>query len=233
MRLLPAPAAALLLAASAPALAQDEGAASGPVDVGVIRDSDKRVVQKLLYSKEGRLEYGLAAGWMPFDSYTTTPLLAINAGYHFSEGLGAELVIDGGYSLKNFTYKQLESDAYGIQPDAYRHMLGVMADVMWSPVYAKMSWRGKKVLHHDLYGLLGAGGSLEQAMMPDGSTTFSPGVGLGVGMRIFAGQSGLIRLQLRDDILVQKRVKTADTQGTFVKQNVSLTVGYSRLGKAK
>ena len=37
-------------------------------------------------------------------------------------------------------------------------------------------------------------------------------------------------LQLRDDIMRHKRVKTAETKGWFIKQNVSLMVGVSKLG---
>jgi hypothetical protein len=50
-------------------------------------------------------------------------------------------------------------------------------------------------------------------------------------MRFFLNQNSALRVQIRDDLLIQKRVKTADTQGTFLKQNVLLTVGYSRLSK--
>lgn len=199
------------------------------LDVGVLKNSDQAVVQNLLYPKEGSLELGAAVGWMPFDTYTTTPVLALRGVKHLSEELGAEIELSGGYSLKNHNYKLLETPAYGIQPDAYRFLGGVMADIQWSPVYAKLNWMGKKVVHHDIYGLAGLGGSLEQAMMPDGTTTFSPGAGLGVGMRFFLGNGSLIRVQLRDDLLAQKRAKTEDW---FLKQNVSLSVGFSKL-KAK
>ena len=46
-------------------------AQANPVDIGVIKDSDRSVVQKLLYSKEGRVELGGHLGWMPFDTFTT------------------------------------------------------------------------------------------------------------------------------------------------------------------
>jgi outer membrane beta-barrel protein len=233
MRLAPAPIAAAVLAVavfglSAPAAAQDS-----PVDIGVIKRSDKSVVQKLLYTREGRTEFGAHLGWIPFDSYTTTPIGGVHGGMHFSEEWGAEVAIQGGYSLKNFTYRQLESDAYGIQPDAYKHLLGVVADAQWSPIYGKFSWRGKKVVHHDVYGLAGAAVAIEQAMMPDATTTTSPGFALGMGMRVYLDKDSFIRIQIRDDVLIQKRVKTADTQGTFLKQSVALTVGYSRLTKGK
>jgi len=196
------------------------------LDVGVLKNSDRAIVQKLLYPKEGALELGGAVGWMPFDTYTTTPMVAVRGVQHLSEELGAELELSGGYSLKNHNYRLLETPAYGIQPDAYRFLAGLMANLQWSPVYAKMNWMGKNIIHHDVYGIAGVGGALEQAMMPDGSTTFSPGAGLGVGMRFFLGEGRIIRVQLRDDFLAQERVKTEDW---FLKQNVSLTVGFSKL----
>ena len=45
-------------------------------------------------------------------------------------------------------------------------------------------------------------------------------------MRFFLGEGRIIRVQLRDDFLAQKRVKTEDW---FLKQNVSLTVGFSKM----
>ena len=233
MRLAPTHSAAAAIAVAVLGVSVPAAAQEAPVDVGVIKRSDKSVVQKLLYSREGRIEFGGHLGWMPFDSYTTTPIAGAHGAKHFSEEWGAGVSIHGGYSLKNFTYRQLESDAYGIQPDAYKHLLGVSADAQWSPIYAKLSWRGKKVLHHDIYGLAGGTIAIEQAMMPDGTTATSPGFSLGMGMRIYMDKDSFIKVQIRDDVLIQKRVKTADTQGTFLKQNVGLTVGYSRLTKGK
>lgn len=203
------------------------------VDVGVIKTEDVHVVQKLLYPKAGRTELGAHLGWMPFDTYTTTPLASLTAGKHLSELWGLELVLAGGYSLKNSTYKQLEGPAYGIAPDAYRFLGSVLVDAQWSPVYAKFNWRGNRIFHHDLYALMGAGLTVEQAMMPDASMAFAPTVGLGVGARVFTHKGNAVRLQVRDDLLLEKRVKTVDSQGTFLKQNVAVTVGWSMLGKSK
>ena len=215
--------AGLLLGGTA--LAQDT------VDVGVIKTEDIHVVQKLLYPKAGRTELGLHLGWMPFDTYTTTPLASFTAGKHLSELWGVEVAVAGGYSLKNTTYKQLEGPAYGIAPDAYRFLGSAMVDAQWSPIYAKFNWRGNQIFHHDLYGLAGAGLTVEQAMMPDNSMAFAPTVGLGVGARVFTHKGNAVRVQIRDDLLLEKRVKTVDSKGTFLKQNVAVTVGWSMLGK--
>ncbi len=213
---------------SGPAAAQ-----ASPVDVGVIKDSDRSVVQKMLYTKEGRVELGGHLGWMPFDTFTTTPIAAITGGYHFNEEWGAELAVDYGFALENYSYRLLSSEAYGISPDAYGHMLGVSAHAIWSPIYAKFSWRGKKVIHHDVYALGGFASALEKALMPDATTAFSPGLGLGLGMRFYLNDMATLRVQVKDDLLVQNRVKTEDSQSKFLKQNVALTVGYTRLLKGK
>jgi hypothetical protein len=53
---------------------------------------------------------------------------------------------------------------------------------------------------------------------------------VGMGLRVFRGKSGSIRLELRDDIFVQSR---AQTSTTALKQNVSLSLGLSRFGKER
>lgn len=208
-------------------------AAEETVDVGVLKKEDISVVQKMAFSKDGKTEYGLHLGIMPFDRYTTTPMAAFTAGHFFSEAVGAELQLAGGYGLTNGAFHELTSDAYGISPDAYRYLGSAMLDVQWSPIYAKINFMGKKVVHHDIYGLAGLGLTVEQAVIPDHSMAFGPTLGLGLGTRLFMGKSSILRVQIKDDIFPERRVKTADSQGTFLKQNVAITVGYTRLGGGK
>ena len=223
----------LTLASSAWADDAPPPAGSTPLDLGVLRNSDIRIVQKQIYQKAGRLECGAFVGWMPFDTFTTTPVAGLQGRMHLSESFAAELSVTGGYSLKNANFKLLEGPAYGITPDAYRFMTSVVADAQWSPIYGKMNWRGKKIVHYDTYGLAGAGLSVEQSMLPDQSMAFPPTVAVGAGMRFFLSQKSALRVQIRDDVLFEKRTKTEDSQAMFIKQNVALTVGYSMLGSKK
>jgi outer membrane beta-barrel protein len=199
------------------------------LDVGMLKESDIHVVQKMLHPKAGKMEMGAHLGWMPFDTYTTTPMLNLSGGLHLNETRAVEVSIGGGYSLKNANYKILESATYGITPDAYRYLASALVDYQVSPVYAKLNWFGKRVFHHDLYGLGGLGLTVERAFMPDASIAIAPTLGLGIGTRIFLKDGGALRIQIRDDLLYQQRVKTLDSQGWFLKQNVSLSVGYVRL----
>ena len=205
----------------------------GPVDIGIVRDSDISVVQKLKYAKDGRTEFGIHAGVMPFDAYTFTPMAALSFGMHTSEAWMWEVALGGGYSLKNGTYKTLEGPAYGAAPDAYGYLGSALITAQWSPIYAKMNWQGNAVVHHDVYLLGGAGATLEQALLPDNSTAVAPTVALGLGFRLFLGEKNALRIQLQDNVLYEKRTKTEETQPYFIKQNVAVTVGYTFLGKAK
>lgn len=213
-------AGAALLAA--PARAQE---VVQPVDLGVLRDSEVMVVQKLLYPMAGRTEVGLHLGLLPFDPYTVAPSLRGTATLHRSETLGFELAVGGGYGFKNSTYLEMEGPAYGIAPEAYRYLasLGVAAE--WSPAYAKLNWRGNRVFHHNFYLLGGLGGTVEQSVLPSADLAVSPGLTAGVGLRIFHGEATSLRVELRDDIFIQSR---AQTESSALKQNVAVSVGLSR-----
>jgi outer membrane beta-barrel protein len=213
-----------LLLASQLALAED------PVDLGVLKDSDLRVVQKMLYSKEGRLELGAHLGVMPFDVYTVAPQLAATATMHFSESMGAELQVGGGYGLKTARYVELEGPAYGVAVEAYRYLGSVEADLQWSPIYAKMNLGKGRILHHDVYALAGLGATLEQSVFPSADLSLAPTVPIGVGMRVFTGRSSAVRLELRDNLMIEHHVQS---QTTAFKQNVAVSAGYVFFGNKK
>lgn len=221
----------MMLSMLAGALLSGAALAQETIDVGVLKDSDVSVVQNLLYPKKGKNELGFHAGWMPFDLYTTTPVGAFSYTMHRSELLAFEAHLGGGYGLKSAQYRELEGPAYGIAPDAYRYLGSLLVDAQYSPIYAKMNVMGNRVFHHDIYVLGGAGLTVEQAVIPDNSLAFAPTIGLGVGARVFLREDAAIRIQLRDDLMIQYRTKTADTQPWFFKQNIAVTVGYVLLRK--
>ena len=205
--------------------------AQNAVDVGVIKNDDVKIVQNLLYPKTDRSELGAHVAVMPFDAYTFTPAGALSYARHFAEDIGIELTVMGGYGMKNATYKELEGPAYGVAPDAYRFLGSAMVDFQYSPIYAKMNVLGQRIFHHDVFFTGGLGVTFEQAIQPDATSVTAPTLGLGAGARIFTGKNYALRLQLRDDILREKRAKTVDTQAWFIKQNVSVVIGVTKLSK--
>jgi len=225
--LMPLLAGLLSLSVSGAAYGQDTVT---PVDLGLLRDSELSVVQKRLYPMEKRTELGVHVGLMPFDAYTLAPFARGSFTMHRSESFGLEVTAGGGYGFKNSAYRELEGPAYGIAAEAYRYLGQVGVGVEWSPAYAKLNWRGKKVYHHNFYFLGGAGLTIEQSVLPAKDMAFGPGGSVGMGLRVFRGKAGSIRLELRDDIFIQARTQTSTTA---LKQNVSLSVGLSRFGKER
>jgi len=215
------------------ALIVPDAAAQDPLDLGVLKNEEIKVVQGKLYPKEGRSEFGVALGLIPFDPYTTAPKAQLTYGGHFSEGFGWEAQLGAGYGLANATYKELSGEVYGVQPEAYRYLASLTGGIQYSPVYAKMALGGGRVLHHDVYLPAVIGATLEQIVENDlagEASPFSvaPTLGLGLGARIFLPRGPHLRFELRDDLMAQKR---ASGSWRF-KQNVSFTAGVSWLGGA-
>ena len=205
--------------------------AKDTLDIGVLQNSEVKVVQKMLYRKEDKLEIGVGLAVMPFDGYTIAPELGIVAGKHFSESLGAEIRLGGGYGLENAVYTELAGPLYGVAVEAYRYLASAEADLEWTPIYAKMNFGGKKVVHNDVYFLFGAGATVEQSLIPDYDIVISPTVPVGVGSRIYLSKTTFLRAELRDSMLIEHRIQS-DTWG--FKQNVGLGLGLSvLLGETK
>jgi outer membrane beta-barrel protein len=217
----------LLLTASL-ALAADPARdiAKDTLDIGVLKNSEVKVVQKMLYRKEGTTEFGAMLAVMPFDGYTIAPKLAVAGVRHLSDTVGVEVQLGGGYGLENAVYTELAGPTYGVAVEAYRYLAGVEADVQYTLAYAKMNLGGKKVVHHDVYLLAGLGATLEQSLLPPGDITVSPTLPVGVGTRLYLSKTSLLRLELRDSMLVEYRSQS-DTWG--FKQNVGIGVGISLL----
>ena len=204
--------------------------AQDTVDIGVIKNSERRVVQKLLYPKEGRTEFGVHVGVMPFDAYLVTPNLQFSFDLHLSESLSISTTLGGGYGLKNATYSELEGPAYGVAPDAYRYLSSLLAGVQYAPIYAKMNLNGAKVVHFDVYGAARGGITLEQSVIPKGGFAVAPTISLGIGTRFFWGDRYAIRVELRDDGMIEKRKLT---NSIHFKQNANVTVGFTMLSPVK
>ena len=197
------------------------------IDVGALQNKDFKVVQKQLYDKENLREIAVHGGVMPFDAFSVTPKIDFTYASYMSETMAWELAIGAGYGFKNSNYEQLEGPAYGIEPDVYRYLTSVIGDVQWAPVYAKMAMNGQNIFHYDVYGIGGGGLTVEQSFLPDKDLSLAPTVTLGIGSRIFLANGSTLRIQLRDDFLMQQRAKTVDKQGLYLKQNITLSVGYT------
>lgn len=215
---------ALLLCFSGVASAQET------VDIGIIREEDITVVQKLLYPKNDRTEVGIHLGVMPFDAYLTTPNAQLSFTQHLSERVGITIIGGGGYGLKTPVYNKLESPAFGVAPYAYRYLGSVIGGIDYSPIYAKLNWNGARVAHFDVYIAKRAGVTVESSVIPSGGIAIAPTFSPGIGSRLFIGKSSALRFELRDDLLIEYR---SLTQSVEFKQNANITVGLLVLSAVK
>lgn len=205
-------------------------AAQDAVQIGVIRNEDITVVQKVLYPKDNRTEVGLHVGVMPFDAYVLTPNAQLSFNNHFSERLGLSFLAGGGWGFKTGTYRTLESPAFGVAPYAYRYLGSALIGLEWSPIYAKLNWQGGRVIHFDVYFAGRVGATLEQSVIPSGGIGIGPTLSPGIGGRFFLGKSSALRVELRDDLLVEYRQLTSSWE---FKQNADVTVGLVFLSGVK
>lgn len=197
------------------------------IDLGVIRNEDITVVQKLLYPKAERTEFGLHAALMPFDAYVTNVGAQLSFNQHFNEKVSLSVIAGGGYGFKTAVYNKLESPAYGVAPYAYRYLGGALAGIEWAPIYAKMNVNGAKVVHFDTYLTARAGVTLEQSVINGGGTAIAPTLSPGIGSRLFLSKGAALRAEFRDDLMLQRRTLT---NSTALKQNANITVGVTFFG---
>ncbi len=199
------------------------------VDIGIIKNSDIKVVQRRLYSKEHTLELGLAIGALPWDTFTFAPKLQLTGTSFLSETLGLEAHVGGGYGLETTTYKYLAGADYGVAVEAYRYLADAQVGVHYSPIYAKMNF-GNKIVHNDWYGLACGGATLEQSVLPAADIAIAPTLGLGIGTQIWLGKTLALRTELRDDLMLEHR-KQSNTEG--FKQNAGIIVGIGTFSGGK
>ncbi len=192
------------------------------VDIGVIKASDVKVVQRRLYSKDGTLEIGAALGLLPFDGFTVAPKAQFTGTLFLSEKFGLEAHVAGGYGLKTVRYAYLEGPSYGVAVEAYRYLADVQVGAHYAPIYAKMNL-GNKILHNDWYVVAGGGVTLEQSVLPAADIAVAPTLGLGIGTQIWVGKTLALRAELRDDLMLEVR-KQSGTTG--FKQNAGIIIGF-------
>ena len=144
--------------------------------------------------------------------------------------MSISVVAGGGYGFKSKTYKTMEFAAYGVAPYAFRYLGSVLGGVTYAPIYAKMSLSGTKVMHFDVYGAARAGISTEQSVIPAGGFAVAPTVSLGIGSRVFMNENMALRIEFRDDMLLEYRQLT---ESMHFKQNANVLVGLSLLSPTK
>ncbi len=198
-------------------------------EVGVLANEDIRVVQKMLYTKKGHHEVGFLLSTQPWDAYTGGVMLGLNATLNPSENVGVEFMLQGGYGFANGHYRDvsflgtnIRGELTGLAADARRQLAGGSMNLVWSPIYAKLAWGTKAVVHFDVYGTLGIHGYLTQQLDVDAKLGGLVGPSLGIGTKFFLSRKVALKVDLRDHISMEVRRYT----GKFtVRNNFQFGIG--------
>jgi outer membrane beta-barrel protein len=163
-----------------------------------------------LYRKAGRFEATASGNLSLNDAFFTKYFGGLKLGYHLSESLSVAVHGAGGFTSKSGSAVRCSasgcSDATELMlrqvPGRIRWLAG--AEVAWAPVYGKLNLFSEKVAHFDLSVLAGPDvvaydevlHADDAARPPGTATTFGGHVGIGV--RVFLGESVAARLELKD-----------------------------------
>ncbi len=192
-------AAALALAAAAPARASEADVFENKIEP----------VSGQLYRKAGRFELTPSGSLSVLSPFYTNYFLGAKLGYHFTESWSAHASFAAGFASPNGsttictrdTCSQAENAKLYQVPGRLKAIGGV--EVAWAPVYGKLNLFAEQVMHFDLSLFAGPDWiSYDQVLSgsqagPPASTS-SIGGHVGVGVRIFLSRVLAARLELKD-----------------------------------
>lgn len=182
-----------------------------------------RPVSGQLYVRKNRLEITPSAAVTFRDAFFRKYILGGSLTYYPAEWLGFNAY--GGYSIPTVagTAQQCDTNGGGCAPPTFADLDGPApgqiklvagADVMWSPIYGKMSLLAESFVHFDLYLLAGAAGVQYGAPLPRDETqpelnpgsveTWTVGGNVGLGGHLHFNRHMAVRLELRDLIYQEK-----------------------------
>lgn len=174
------------------------------------KDTEFKVVQNRLYTKEKRFSITPIVGTNLSGQYSSSYNVGADISYYFTERTGVELT--GWYSGSSDNDFVLDfAIGRGVMPDHNLPMYFVGANYNWVPIYAKMSFLEKKILYFDMFISPGIG--VTGLKSRNFSTTVSnppevkqmaPTLALDVGQQVFFGENLALRLDLRNHMYQEK-----------------------------
>jgi outer membrane beta-barrel protein len=154
-----------------------------------------RVVQNRYYKKSGKFELGAYAGSALFGSSSSDPFITIRQaggsfGYHLNEYFSVGFLYWKYFVSPSSAYNDFKSQTTTVQVNSNEPNSFMGGELVFSPIYGKLSLMGKMILYYDLH-LLGGVGRQDTF---SGAYT-APFVGL--GQQIFIKKWLSIRLDYR------------------------------------
>ena len=159
------------------------------------------VVQRRLYTKDGRYEITAFSGIIPNDDFVVYFPSGLRAGYHLSESFTVEL--SGAFApesrsdLASFLENDLNLRKALVQETIKQ---AYTTNVLWAPFYGKISVLGTKLSHFETYLGVGFGLFLTDVVStenPDGQGETKPAGNTVFGFRWFISDRFNVRTEYR------------------------------------
>ena len=143
-----------------------------------------------------RHELTLGVGVIPADAFYKGLMLQVGYTAHFSDTFAWQVgrafySIDFDTALKNQLVQSFGATPVNFDEVQY----GLGSDLMWTPLYGKMSWLNQNVSRYEFFGLLGA------TVLHMSQAGFRPALNIGIGGRIYANKTLSFRLEVTDNIV--------------------------------
>jgi len=141
-------------------------------------------------------ELNLSIGILLLDAFYKGLYAQVGYAFHFNDsfawqvGRGAYV-----YSARTGLREQLERD-FNVLPTSFDEVqFFVGSDLMWKPLYGKLSVLNRWVVHGEVYVLLGA-------TIFKFTDSFRPGINVGGGGRIFVNKYASFRLDITENLVL-------------------------------
>lgn len=108
------------------------------------------VIQNRRFDKKGRFELGLGYGIYQGGDYLNSRSLGASLSYHWNNAWATE-VSALKVNNKNSDFLTSVQQRYGFSPDFNAIQSEYSAAMLWTPIYAKFSFLGKKISHFETY----------------------------------------------------------------------------------
>ncbi|MDX2010384.1 MAG: outer membrane beta-barrel domain-containing protein [Myxococcaceae bacterium] len=144
-------------------------------------------------------EFTVMVGFLPSDPYTKGLFAQGGYAFHFNDYFGIQARGAYAVSLPTSLRNQLERD-FTVLPTAFSRVLFfVGGDLIFRPLYGKLSVGNRFVVHGEVH-LLGGGSGFA---FTDGLTpSIRPAIDIGGGGRLFLGKNASLRLDLVNHIVL-------------------------------
>lgn len=187
-----------------------------------------QVVQNRLYSKAGRFELGAFFGFVSADPFLSVRGVGGTVGYHFTESWGLNLLAVSYMAEESSANKDFQKQTGGSAfPDTNEPKTFYGTELVYSPIYGKLSLAGKSIIYYDFH-VMGGGGFLKSESGNDLT------LHLGLGQQFYLSKSFALKIDYRimrnNEVLIKKSPATRG-QRSISRENYSnlFSVGVSLL----